>query len=180
MKQVCGLCRGALPAGLLALVTGACPVARPQARSVAAAPDAKRIEYRNLRYGFCFALPGSWQGFSILAGEWKGGSLDAGPDVAGPLLRIRHPAWTKDNPHEDIPIMVFTRDEWRRIAKQGLSVSAAPIPPSELARNARYVFALSARYNFDFAAGYEEVDALIRQHALRAPCAQADTPPRIP
>jgi len=154
-----------------AMRVGAQPPATPQASSPPAAQAAANIEYRNARYGFCFVLPASWTGFSIVPGQWTGGAMDGGPPATGPLLLIRQPAWTADNPREDIPIMIFTPGEWRRIEKDGLSVSAAPIGPSELGHNARYVFALPARYNFDFATGYEEVDGLIGQHALHAPCA---------
>ena len=128
------------------------------------------IIYKNAQYGFCFVLPTSWMGYTVVADTWNGGPLDGGPEVSGPLLRIRHPAWTEKNPHEDIPIMVFTPMEWQRVENDGLSVSAAPIGPSELGRNRRFVFALPARYNFDYAMGWKEVDRLIRSHALKAPC----------
>lgn len=79
---------------------------------------------------------------------------------------IRHPKWTADAPRQDIPIMVFTLDQWDQIINEKIAVSAAPLPPSELGRNSKYVFALPARYNFAFITGYEEVDQIIQGGAL--------------
>jgi hypothetical protein len=128
------------------------------------------IEYRNAQYGFCFSLPGSWKGYSVLAEEWKGSPPDSRSFTKGPLLRIRHPHWTEQDPHEDVPIMVFTHAQWRLVEKEQLIVSAAPFGPSELGRNGRYVFALPPRFDYDFATGREEVEALIRNKSLHAPC----------
>jgi hypothetical protein len=135
-----------------------------------AASNTATIVYKNTQYDFCFALPESWNGYTVVEDTWKGKPLDTGAQVSGPLLRIRHPGWTERDPYEDIPVMVFTRAEWQRVENNGLSVSAAPIGPKALGRNRRYVFALPARYNFDNARGWEEVDRLIRSHALKAPC----------
>ena len=70
--------------------------------------------------------------------------------VTGLLLSIRHPLWTKENPRQDIPIMVFTVEQWNVLQKGDFSVSAAPIGPSKLGSNYAYVFALPARYNYAF------------------------------
>jgi hypothetical protein len=86
----------------------------------------------------------------------------------GPILTIRHPLWTKDNPREDIPIMVFTLAQWDLVQKEQLIVSAAPFPPTELGRNNRYVFALPPRYDDDELTGYEEVESIMRSSPLHA------------
>ena len=54
------------------------------------------------------------------------------------------------------------------IQQEKISVSAAPIPPSELGRNNKYVFALPARYNYSFPIGYEEVDKILKENPLKA------------
>ena len=64
--------------------------------------------------------------------------------------------------------MIFTPAQWKLIEDEKLSVSAAPIGPSELGHNAKYVFALPARYNFAFPTGYEEVEQIIASHPLHA------------
>lgn len=142
------------------------------ALNTGAQSNAGSIEYRNTQYGFCFSLPASWKGFSILRDQW-GGYSPANPQnvTTGPLLRIRHPDWTEENPREDIPIMIFTQAQWRLIRTYKLDVSgAAPFPPSALDSNARYVFALPPRFDYDFSTGYQEVESLIRQKSLHAPC----------
>ena len=131
------------------------------------------IEYRNAQYGFCFSLPASWRGYSIVADRWTGEPLNPRAGKAtqyGPRISIRHPLWTKADPRQDIPIMVFTTRQWRLIENEDLSVGAAPFPPSELGRNSKYVFALPARYNFAFPTGFEEVQEILGSHPLRGDC----------
>jgi len=48
-----------------------------------------------------------------------------------------------------------------------LSTSAAPFGPQEIARNAKYVFALPPRYNYASVSGVEEVELLFSEHSLR-------------
>jgi hypothetical protein len=124
------------------------------------------IVYTNKEFGFIFNLPASWQGYAIIEDNWEGQYIDDAATDNGPMLYIRHPQWTEQNPRQDIPIMVFTYDQWDMIQKERLSVGAAPIPPRELGRNAGYVFALPARYNFAFPSGYEEVEKILESNPL--------------
>jgi hypothetical protein len=131
--------------------------------------SATSVEYRNTEYGFTFSLPAGWKGYSIVAQKWQGFPMDTGDTspsttsngIFGPELLIRHPQWTSQNPRQDIPIMVFTVAQWDLVQQAKLVVSAAPIPPSELGRNATYVFALPARYNYAFPTGYQEVEKIL-------------------
>jgi len=90
------------------------------------------------------------------------------PEDSGPKISIRHPLWTTDSPRQDIPIMIFTFAQWDLIQQEKLAVSAAPIGPSELGRNANYVFALPARYNFAYPLGFEEVEKILESKPLKA------------
>lgn len=128
------------------------------------------IEYRNIQYGFCFALPAGWKGYTIVTEQWNGTPLDGGPPMSGVKLLIRHPAWTVDNPREDIPIMIFDPANWQRVEKEEVALSAAPIGPTKLGRNRRYVFALPARWDFDELPGWEEADQVVAGKPLKAPC----------
>ena len=131
--------------------------------------SATSVEYRNTEYGFTFSLPAGWKGYSIVVQKWQGFPIDTGDTspsttsngIFGPELLIRHPQWTSQNPRQDIPIMVFTIAQWDLVQQAKLAVSAAPIPPSELGRNATYVFALPARYNYAFPTGYQEVEKIL-------------------
>lgn len=126
--------------------------------------------YINSQYGFTFKLPKSWDGYSIVTEEWTGYAIksDTPPELTdrGSKILIRHPKWTQEMPRQDIPIMVFTLDQWKRIQNEELSVGAAPIPPTELGRNSQYVFALPARYNFSFLEGFEEVEEILKDNPL--------------
>ena len=130
------------------------------------------VAYQNTDVGFRFSLPDSWRNYTILNNQWNGTALEgqnAGEVVAtGPSFTIRHPLWTKVVPRQDIPIMVFTYTQWNDIQLQKLSLGAAPIGPSELGRNNKYVFALPARYNYAFPIGFEEVEQILKNNPLEA------------
>src|SRR5512138_1937196 len=139
----------------------------------AASPTPGTLEYHNTQYGFTFTLPASWTGFKVIVGSWTGTVNDPArgdvPATQGPLISLRHPLWTEQDPRQDIPIMVFTRDQWQALQRGEFLVSAAPVPPQELGSNAGYVFALPPRYNYAFPTGWQEVDGILAGHPLRTP-----------
>lgn len=151
----------------------------PQCNSgshAASATDTKqqaRVVYRNTDFGFCVSLPQSWEGYSIVSQQWDGrDNTPTGSNAVshGPLIAIRNPRWTAKDPHQDIPIMVFTHAQWDSVQRADLVVSAAPFPPSELGRNEKYVFGLPPRYNYAFPTGFEEVEQILKSGAFHAPC----------
>lgn len=128
-----------------------------------------QVVYRNEQYGFQASLPDNWRGYTTIAGTREIRAVATGDVVAtSPTIKIRHPLWTAPNPRQDIPVDIYTLAQWDKILHEQYSVSAAPIPPSELARNSRYVFALPARYNYAFPEGFEEVDQLISSGIVTA------------
>jgi hypothetical protein len=147
------------------------PSSSQQSTSPPATQVGAAIEYRNKQYGFCFCLPQGWRKFSIKIDQWKGYSNGPEGDAVtqrGPLISLRHPRWTQANPRQDIPIMVFTLTQWASLQREDFHVSAAPIGPSELGRNRRYVFALPPRFDWAFPTGYEEVEQILSASPLRA------------
>lgn len=128
------------------------------------------LVYSNTDYGFNFTLPGSWKGYSVVEDTWQGTAISgkkAGKVTeSGTKLLLRNPKWTKKNPYQDIPIMVFTKEQWKLIEAEELAVSAAPIGPGKLGENSKYVFALPARYNFAYPTGYEEVEKIMESSPL--------------
>jgi hypothetical protein len=138
-------------------------------------PQGPSIEYKNAQYGFCFSLPKSWKGYSIVTDRWKGNPISDAPQgdeasPTGPIISIRHPQWTSADPRQDIPIMVFTIARWNALEKDKFSVSAAPIGPGELGRNRKYVFALPPRFDWAFPTGYEEVEQIVASKSLHTEC----------
>jgi len=142
---------------------------RPQ--QATSTPISLPVKYDNTQYSFIFSLPANWQRYSVYTKQWQGcplnGSEDCSKAIHGPEIYIRNPNWTVKNPYEDIPIMVFTIDQWNQIQQEKIGVSAAPFPPSELGRNKTYVFALPPRYDYDFSIGYQEVEKIIQSNPLR-------------
>lgn len=127
--------------------------------------------YNDGIYGFSVSLPVSWRGFSVVNSMWQGLAIgDASGEkvvATGPKISIRHPKWTLKVPRQDIPIMVFTIEQWNSLQNGVFHIGAAPIGPSELGRNNIYVFALPARYNFAFLPGYEEVEKILDGKPLK-------------
>jgi hypothetical protein len=145
----------------------------PDKPAVTAKPhvSSTAVTYLNPKYGFCFALPTSWKGYTVVTEQWRGLILSSGHVVNGPQLLIRNPEWTQEKPYRDIPIMVFTPAQWKQVDNVEMSVSAAPIGPSKLGQTSRYVFALPPRWiGFSDAAGTEDLQAWMQQNRLRAPC----------
>jgi hypothetical protein len=146
----------------------------PDKPAVSAKPHApaNTVTYLNSKYGFCFSLPTSWKGYTVVPGQWRGLILSSGHVVNGPQLVLRNPQWTQEKPYQDIPIMVFTPAQWKQVDDVEMSVSAAPIGPSKLGQTSRYVFALPPRWiGFTDAAGTQDLQSWMQQNRLRAPCA---------
>lgn len=133
------------------------------------------IVYVNSRFGFRFTLPSSWKGFKVEESEWTGAFIDE-PEAGkqppapqkGPILSIVSPLSTPEIPRQSIPIMVFRIDQWALIEQEKISVSGAPMPPTELGRNAKFVFALPPRYNFNDESSSEEIAKIIASKPLHA------------
>lgn len=126
------------------------------------------VVYKNEKYGFSFELPESWNSYSIKSDVWEGISLkDGSKSATGPVIYIRHPQWTKDNPRQDIPVMIFTAKQWDSLQNDEFGVGAAPMAPSMLGENSDYVFALPASYNYAFLTGYEEVEEIFESNPLK-------------
>lgn len=125
------------------------------------------VVYNNSQYGFSVSLPEDWRGYKIVEREGWFGSSGNKIVARGPFLSIQHPESSLQNVRQDIPIMVFTIAQWDAEARGEFhSGGAAPIGPSEIGRNARYVFAHPPRYNYAFPMGWEEVDRIIRDKSL--------------
>jgi hypothetical protein len=142
-------------------------------KSLTAAVPTKASDktYYNAQYGFSVALPDSWKGFTAAIDTWQGSITGATGEVVteqGPQINLRYPLWTAAKPRQDIPVMIFALSQWDALQKGKFHIGAAPIGPSELGRNAHYVFALPARYNFAYLTGYEEVDQILKSGALKA------------
>ncbi|AZN42635.1 PsbP-related protein [Paenibacillus albus] len=142
-----------------------------QTESVSSA-DSNSVVYTNKQYGFQFSLPASWRGYTIHKTNWQGYVPDENSandkKETGPIISIRDPRWTEQTPRQDIPIMVLTEAQWTSIQEEKLFIGAAPFGPSLLGQNEKYVFALPARYNFSYPAGYEEVDQILQNDPLKA------------
>jgi hypothetical protein len=77
--------------------------------------DTYRPDLRDTQFGFCFRLPASWTGYTILTGQWGGMVTSTSQMIHGPSITIRNSKWTTENPYQDIPILIFKPEVWRRV-----------------------------------------------------------------
>ncbi len=148
--------------------------AQPTSTQFQAVDISNRQTYRNEKYGFEVKLPDSWRGFKTFktSSVIYDMSVNRSNAIAGHFeqIEIIHPSSTVAQSRQNIPIMIFTLEQWKHVGGEqpDWNVSAAPIPPSELARNSQYVFALPARYNYAFLPGWEEVQKIIDEKSVTA------------
>lgn len=131
----------------------------------------KTLKYSNTQYDFNFYLPLTWSNYKVIEDKWIGYKTGAsGDEVAetGPMIFIRNPQWREKEQTQDIPIMIFAISQWDALQQNKFNLGAAPIGPTELGRNSKYVFALPARYNFAFPKEFEIVDEIIQSNPLEA------------
>jgi len=115
---------------IAALLTCGCGRVNLPARS----SDAP-VLYHNEQHDFTFSLPASWQGYSVLAQQWEG---HAAPE-SGPMIILRHPQWKASDPYQDIPILVFTRNQWEANRGAAFGIGAGGFE-EEIRHNPKYVF----------------------------------------
>jgi len=144
------------------------------------APCGPPIVYYNTQYDFCFRLPASWKGYKIIKDKWSGGVFNkdapgTGRTISGPEILIRNPGWSGDEPSQDIPIMIFTRAQWREAEKDGIVLSAAGVMPGEIGRNSRFVFIQPPRWiGYAELTGWREVENLMMTRPFQAPCGKSE------
>jgi hypothetical protein len=131
-------------------------------------PATLPVIYHNAPYDFTFFLPASWQGYSVLTQQWEGQTYPAAGKAAvtdhGAMIVLRHPQWKADDPRQDIPILVFTRSQWK-IDRQGLFSIFAGGAEEEIAHNGKYVFAIWNRFNWnDSVKGSREAEGIVLQN----------------
>jgi hypothetical protein len=140
---------------------------RPGKENSAAESATDAIVYRNTKYGFAFSLPQGWKGYTIVMDSWEASDAQKGVVERGPIVSIRHPDWTKENPRQDIPIMVFTLRQWDSVEHSDFFMNGAAVRPSELGRNRKYAFALPPRFDDSDLAGLKEVEEILQRGSLR-------------
>ncbi|UWZ84486.1 hypothetical protein [Occallatibacter riparius] len=166
----------ALAVMALSLPVSAQALRADEQRTPVTPPNPGQTVYNNAQYGFCFDLPSQWAGYKVIEQKWQSSATSVGAAASGPRLLIRSPHWTDADPREDIPILVFTKAQWKRVQQEELMVSAAPVPPQKLGQNKRYVFALPPRWNFDELPGMDEANQIVTGRPLHAPCHAGSKP----
>jgi len=120
--------------------------------------------YTNSEYGFEVKLPDSWNGYSVEKQQWTGWAV-SGNDIKyfGVKIIIKNPNTTQEQSWQDIPILLFSKDQWKLVTDEELAVSAAPIGPERIGENSTYVFATPPRwYGFTDAQGWQEAVEIVK------------------
>ncbi len=134
-------------------------------------PAGLPVRFRDERYGLTFYLPAAWRGYSVSVQQLDDERYSPGGAtqiVVGntSMSVLRHPQWQPNAPYQDIPILVFTRDQWDAFHHGELWPSLfAGGTIDELWHNGRFVFAMWSRYNAaDEVRGWREVAAVVEQN----------------
>jgi hypothetical protein len=136
------------------------------------APDRShepRLLYHNTQYDFTFFLPTNWQGYSVLVQQWSGQTYLPAADKEvevdhGPVIVLRNPQWKTDDPWQDIPILVFTRKQWKASQQGQFSIYVDGLE-FEIAHNSKYVFAIWNRFNGDESVkGFREAEGIVMKN----------------
>ncbi len=134
------------------------------------------VRYHNAQYALTFDLPDDWRAYSVLMSQWDGEKYSPGKDTEivvahGPIIILRNPQWKANAIYQDIPIYVFTHQQWNDInlGKYGSPVVAGGVI-YELWHNNKYVFGIHSRYNAnDSVPGWKEVENIVNQNCTAHP-----------
>jgi hypothetical protein len=130
------------------------------------------VLYHNSEYGLDFSLPESWRGYSVLVQRWESSAhkpaLDQDVTVGHrPVIVLRNPAWRADDPRQDIPILVFTREQWAADMQDGIYAGGVTY---EISHNGRFVFGIHSRFNWDESVkGTEEAGEIVDRNEAAGP-----------
>jgi hypothetical protein len=159
------VCWAMISPAFASMLQGSSAAEQPVKQNSSAEPT-DAVLYRNAKYGFTFSLPEGWKGYTIVTEEWEATDAQKGVVERGPIVYIRPPGWTKENPRQDIPIMVFTSTQWESVEHGDFFMNGAAIVPGELGQNRKYAFAVSRRVEDSETAGAKEVNQILQQHPL--------------
>jgi len=133
-------------------------------------PTGFPLRYCNSEYGLTFFLPESWRGYSIVTGQWEAEAYSPVADklVAadhGPMIVFRNPKCKTSDPHQDIPVLMFTRSQWDAFHDGKLGSLYAGGVIYEMWHNDKYVFGIYSRYNAnDSVKGWDEAAAILTRN----------------
>jgi hypothetical protein len=144
-------------------------------------PSDLPLHYHNAKYDFTFCLPPSWRGYSVKIGQWDGGHYSSASDKTvitdhGEIIFLRYPQWKTNDLYQDIPIVMFTRNQWddERTGKMSAYISAGGTI-DELWHDRNHVFAISSRYNAaDDVKGWQEAPEIIAKNCALHPESRLD------
>jgi hypothetical protein len=128
------------------------------------------IRYYNAQCNFTFYLPTNWQGYSVLMEEWEGKTYlpEKDKDVVlsrGPIIVLRNPQWKTNILYQDIPIYIFTRQQWDDIHLGKYDAVGAGGDIDELWHNDKFVLGIHSRYNADDSINdWKEVQDIVKQN----------------
>ena len=134
------------------------PVVQPVATSTATSTASSTVMYSNTDFGFSLELPKSWEGYKLATGTVK----------FGQTITITPKSSVDEATREFMPILIYPIAQWKKWEKNNFEdyPTAAPIGPTERARNSVYVFATAPRYNFSFGVDPSVVENIV--HSIKA------------
>jgi hypothetical protein len=111
----------------------------------------------------------------VLTEQWEGETYlrEKDTDVVlarGSIIVLRNPQWETNNLYQDIPIYIFTRQQWDDIYPGKYDAAGAGGVIYELWHNDKYVFGIHSRFNTDDSVnGWKEVQDTVNQNCAAHP-----------
>ena len=135
-------------------------------------PAGLPVRYHNAKYDLTFYLPQNWKGYSVLTEHWDGETYLADKDkdvvlARGPIIVLRNRLWKTNDQCQDIPIYIFTRQQWTDDKTGKSSAEGAGGVIYELWHNDRYVFGIHSRtfgFNTDLK-DWRETENIVNQNS---------------
>lgn len=112
--------------------------------------------YKSAQYGLQIKFSPYWSGYTLISGSWQSKT-----GQKGPLLTFRNMKWTSSAPTTDIPLEIFTAQQWDQMQDLKFHVGGSESYPLEFKRNAKYVFAIDSRWAMSAQNDYSNVRAML-------------------
>jgi hypothetical protein len=127
--------------------------------------DDTQIEYLNDEYNFGIYLPKEWKGLTVSTSKVTGDKdldeLFSKIDEEFLVMNIRHPKWTKEEPYQDISIVIFRANEWNENVTNAVDGDFDLLPLNIPGGGNEYIFRSNPIAYKSSLKGYSEVVEII-------------------
>ncbi len=127
--------------------------------------DDLKIEFINDKYHFSIYLPKEWEGYQVITeqetGDKESDELFRNIDNEYIVMTIRHPNWTKEEPYQDISLVIFRMEQWNNNVNDATGDDYDLLPHMVPGGDGRYLITINPAAYDDTLRRYDEVMKII-------------------